>query len=241
MEYFHFLWHFVCLDYLSQLSQAILDNYHWLLTAIISLFWTAISSFSNASINLYSRFLLLWFFVFPTVQTMSAVGKEPHFFFRGPLLDWLGQIMFYSHWLTQTWCSTHAHIPATDEDVLFTLITLELAMRHVVAVDNPNSMSSCRSGWIKFSLWFSVLVTLPWSWSTCCCMLVRTSQEATAASADDLMFLLLLSQAKVKSTPSPRPKTGVRQKQQLQCKFKFSWVGNYVSKYLYLNITFHCL
>ena len=46
--------------------------------------------------------------IFPTAPTMSAVGKEPHlfsfssFFSRGPLLDWFGQIMLYSHWSTQT-------------------------------------------------------------------------------------------------------------------------------------------
>ena len=39
------------------------------------------------------------------------------FIFRGPLLDWFGQIMLYSHWLTQTWCSTHAYVLATDEAV----------------------------------------------------------------------------------------------------------------------------
>ena len=65
---------------------------------------------------------------------MSAVGKEPHFFFffsfffRGPLLDWLGQIMLYSHWSTQTWRSTHECVPAIDEAVLCTLMTVELAM-----------------------------------------------------------------------------------------------------------------
>ena len=57
---------------------------------------------------------------------MSAVGKEPHlsssFSFRGPLLDWFGQIMLYSHWLTQTWRSTNACVPATDEAVVCTLI-----------------------------------------------------------------------------------------------------------------------
>ena len=26
-------------------------------------------------------------------------------FFRGPLLNWLGKIMLYYHWSTQTWCS----------------------------------------------------------------------------------------------------------------------------------------
>ena len=59
---------------------------------------------------------------------MSAVGKEIHFFFffsfffRGPLLDWSGQIMLYSHWSTQTWRSTNACVPATDEAVVCTLI-----------------------------------------------------------------------------------------------------------------------
>ena len=62
--------------------------------------------------------------VFQTATTMSAVGKEPHFFssFRGPLLDWFGQIMLYSHWPTQTWRSTNAYAPATDEAVVCTLI-----------------------------------------------------------------------------------------------------------------------
>ena len=58
---------------------------------------------------------------------MSAVGKEPHlcfsfFIFRGPLLDWLGQIMLYSHWSIQTWRSTNACVTATDEAVVCTLI-----------------------------------------------------------------------------------------------------------------------
>ena len=65
--------------------------------------------------------------VFPTAPTMSAVGKEPHlsssfFSFRGPLSDWFGQIMLYSHWSTQTWRSTNACVPATDEAVVCTLI-----------------------------------------------------------------------------------------------------------------------
>ena len=68
-----------------------------------------------------------FFIIFPTAPTMSAVGKEPHLsffllFFRGPLLDWFGQIMLYSHWSTQTWCSTNACVPATDEAVVCTLI-----------------------------------------------------------------------------------------------------------------------
>ena len=42
--------------------------------------------------------------------------------FRGPLLDWFGQIMLYSHWSTQTWRSTNACVPATDEAVVCTLI-----------------------------------------------------------------------------------------------------------------------
>ena len=46
------------------------------------------------------------------------------FFFssRGPLLDWFGQIMLYSHWSTQTWHSTNACVPATEEGVVCTLI-----------------------------------------------------------------------------------------------------------------------
>ena len=65
--------------------------------------------------------------IFPTAPTMSAVGKEPHLrvfflFFRGPLLDWFGQIMLYSHWSTQTWRSTNACDPATDEAVVCALI-----------------------------------------------------------------------------------------------------------------------
>ena len=48
-------------------------------------------------------------FIFSNGPTMSAVGKEPNFFsFRGPLLDWLWQIMLHSHWLTQTKCSMHS-------------------------------------------------------------------------------------------------------------------------------------
>ena len=41
---------------------------------------------------------------------------------RGPLLDWFGQIMLYSHWSTQTWCSTNTCVLATDEAVVCTLI-----------------------------------------------------------------------------------------------------------------------
>ena len=67
---------------------------------------------------------VIWAPIFPTAPTMSAVGKEPHlsFFSRGPLSDWLGQIMLYSHWSTQTWRSTNACVPATDEAVVCTLI-----------------------------------------------------------------------------------------------------------------------
>ena len=43
-------------------------------------------------------------------------------FSRGPLLDWFGQIMLYSHWSTQTWRSTNACVPATDLAVVCTLI-----------------------------------------------------------------------------------------------------------------------
>ena len=55
------------------------------------------------------------------------VSKGPHFSFflffsRGPLLDWFTQIMLYSHWSTQTWRSTNACVPATDEAVVCTLI-----------------------------------------------------------------------------------------------------------------------
>ena len=42
--------------------------------------------------------------------------------FSGPLSDWLGQIMLYSHWSTQTWRSTNTCVPATDEAVVCTLI-----------------------------------------------------------------------------------------------------------------------
>ena len=65
--------------------------------------------------------------LFSTAPTMSAVGKEPHFSFssfssRGPLLDWFGQIILYSHWSTQTWRSTNAYVPATDKAVVCTLV-----------------------------------------------------------------------------------------------------------------------
>ena len=75
-----------------------------------------------------SRFIF-FLVIFPTAPMMSAVGKEPHlsffFSFRGPLLDWFGQIMLYSHWVTQTWRSTNACVPATDEAVYL----LNLAMQ----------------------------------------------------------------------------------------------------------------
>ena len=48
---------------------------------------------------------------FPPALTMSAGGKVPHFsfiFFKGPLSDWLGQILLNFHWLTQTDGSTNA-------------------------------------------------------------------------------------------------------------------------------------
>ena len=48
---------------------------------------------------------------------------------RGPLLDWFGQIMLYSHWSTQTWHSTNARVPATDEAVVCTLIEPSNAMQ----------------------------------------------------------------------------------------------------------------
>ena len=73
-------------------------------------------------------FFIYCVLIFPTAPTMSAVGKEPHLssfsfsFFRGPLLDWLWQIMLYSHWSTQTWRSTNACVPATDEAVVCTLM-----------------------------------------------------------------------------------------------------------------------
>ena len=52
--------------------------------------------------------------VFATAPTVSAVAKGPHFFFSfffffvGPLLDWSGQTLHFSHWSTQTEGSTHA-------------------------------------------------------------------------------------------------------------------------------------
>ena len=76
--------------------------------------------------------LSVWHCIFPTAPTMSAVGKEPHlssFFIRGPLLDWFGQIMLYSHWSTQTCRSTKACAPATDEAVVCTLIEPGNAMQ----------------------------------------------------------------------------------------------------------------
>ena len=36
--------------------------------------------------------------------------------------------MLDSHWSTQTWCSKQARVPATDEAVLCTLMTVELAV-----------------------------------------------------------------------------------------------------------------
>ena len=72
-------------------------------------------------------------FIFPPALTMSAGGKEPlfsisFFSFRGPILDWFRQILLYSHWSTQSLCSKHTRVPATDEAVLCTLMTVELAM-----------------------------------------------------------------------------------------------------------------
>ena len=70
---------------------------------------------------------------------MSAVGKEPHLFSfsfsssRGTLLDWFGQIMLYSHWSTQTWRSTNAWAPATDEAVVCTLIEPSNAMQGLLS------------------------------------------------------------------------------------------------------------
>ena len=68
---------------------------------------------------------------FSTGPDGSAGGKGPHLFsfsffsfFRGPLLDWLEQIMLFSHWSTQTGCSKHARVPATNKTVLCTLITV---------------------------------------------------------------------------------------------------------------------
>ena len=48
--------------------------------------------------------------IFATAQTVSAVAKDPHFFFFfvGPLSDWSGQTLLFSYWSTQTECSTHA-------------------------------------------------------------------------------------------------------------------------------------
>ena len=71
---------------------------------------------------------------FPPARTGPPVANSHIFLFlffsfsRGPLLDWVGQIMLYSHWSTQTWCSKLARVPATDEAVLYTFMTVELAM-----------------------------------------------------------------------------------------------------------------
>ena len=54
---------------------------------------------------------IYWDIVFATAPTVSAVAKDPHFFFFffvGPLSDWSGQTLLFSYWSTQTECSTHA-------------------------------------------------------------------------------------------------------------------------------------
>ena len=69
--------------------------------------------------------------IFPPTWTGPPVAKDHIFLFfssfffsffsffsTGPLLDWLGQITLYSHWSTQTGCSKHARVPATNKTVL---------------------------------------------------------------------------------------------------------------------------
>ena len=77
------------------------------------------------NIRIKNRIYCMMFTIYsdyPTAPTMSAIGKEPHFsfssfsfssFFSGPILDWLGRIMVFSYWLTQTWCSTHTQYTCT--------------------------------------------------------------------------------------------------------------------------------
>ena len=79
--------------------------------------------------------IYIYHYVFPLFLTVSAGDEDPHFFFiffflflGGPLLDWFRQILFYFHWSTHTWCSTHACVLSTDEAVLYTPMTVELAL-----------------------------------------------------------------------------------------------------------------
>ena len=81
--------------------------------------------FKRVKVVLIIQVILIYevLFVFDDVISdgLKCVNCPPvtFFFFFFFILqgDWFGQIMLYSHWLTQTWCSTHACVPATDEAV----------------------------------------------------------------------------------------------------------------------------
>ena len=130
-----------------------LDPYFWTHNLFGSTFLD--SDFLNPNFFFLNKiFFDLQFF--HRSRRCRPVAKSHIFFFfllfRRPLLDWLGKIMLYSHWLTQTCCSTHARAPATDEAVLCTLTTVDLAVGLCTCWKYH-----CRSGWIKFSVWFNRL------------------------------------------------------------------------------------
>ena len=94
--------------------------------------------FSARKIAYGSQFLGKTRFINPFFHRHGRVRRwqrATFFFFffscfcsRGPLLDRFGQIMLYFHLSTQTWCSKHARVAATNKAVLCTLMTVELAV-----------------------------------------------------------------------------------------------------------------
>ena len=110
----------------------------------------------------------------PYVNRM--VCNIPLFFFsfRGPLTDWFRQTLFYSHWSTQTECSTHSRSNQTPTKLSAPLYTctdslyvhvlhmktcpccLQSTNKHVNLISDENILV------VVF-----VLVYMPWS--TCCC------------------------------------------------------------------------
>ena len=90
------------------------------------------SNISNITCNILRKFVHPSYLFFHRPGRVRWWQRTKFFFFffffsffsRGPLLDWLGQIMLYSHWSTQTGSSKHARVPATNKTVLCTLITV---------------------------------------------------------------------------------------------------------------------
>ena len=121
---FYFVW--LCMIVYNTLLHRMTTDYVWLCKTLTDTVWLCMTLYDSDWMNQFHKhwpfsngpndvsrwqrgtFFLLFFFFF--------------FLLWWPLLDWLRQIMLYFHWSTQNWCSSNAHVPATDEAVLCTLI-----------------------------------------------------------------------------------------------------------------------